>query len=68
MTVFGWFFRAAIFNLTVSLLPTLPACEKSTKISKKYFHNSKKIDAKIKIKKLKNQALAAYPKYVRTHL
>jgi len=66
MTVFGWFFRAAIFNLTVSLLPTFPPCEKSTKKMTKYFHNSKKIDAKNKIKKLNNQALAAYPKYVRT--
>jgi len=37
MTDFGSFFRAAIFNLVVPLLPTFPAREKSIKEMIKYF-------------------------------
>ena len=44
--------KNAIFYLAAYLLPALPASKKSAKEIKKYFRNSKTIDAKFKIKKI----------------
>ena len=51
MTHFDWFFRSALFNLSILLLPSLPPRKICTKTATKYFQNSKNIVFKIKLAK-----------------
>jgi len=67
MTGFELFFRTENFNSGVHLLPNSPPSEKSKKTITNFFHRLQKIENKIKMKKSLIQALAANPKYVRTH-
>jgi hypothetical protein len=66
MLGFESFFRAENFNLGVPFLPIFPPIEKSQKTITKFFHRLQKIENKIKMQKLLNQALATMAKYVRT--
>jgi hypothetical protein len=66
MTGFNSFFRADNFNLGAPLLPTFPPSEKCKKTETTFFHRLQKIENKIKMQKLLNQALAMMAKYVRT--
>jgi hypothetical protein len=62
MTGFALFFRTDNLNLGEHLLPNFPPSEKCKKTITKFFHRLQKIENKIKMKKLLNQALAANPK------
>jgi len=67
MNGFELFFRADNFILGAPRLPIFPPSEKCKKTLTKFFHWLQKIENKIKMKKLLNQALATIAKSVRTH-
>jgi hypothetical protein len=66
MTGFELFFRVDSFNLGAPFLPIFPPSEKCRKAITTFFHWLQKLENKIKMQKLLNQALATMAKYVRT--